>query len=50
MIRVWGGGMIMPQSFYNACNKLGVIVYHDMMFVGEQDHGAKQIPMVEKEI
>eukprot|EP00557_Chaetoceros_sp_GSL56_P012448 CAMPEP_0176484278 /NCGR_PEP_ID=MMETSP0200_2-20121128/4368_1 /TAXON_ID=947934 /ORGANISM="Chaetoceros sp., Strain GSL56" /LENGTH=1096 /DNA_ID=CAMNT_0017880739 /DNA_START=316 /DNA_END=3606 /DNA_ORIENTATION=- len=50
MLRVWGGGMIMPQSFYNACDRLGVMLYHDLMFVEEQYHAAEETNDVEDEI
>ena len=32
MLRVWGGGIWEPQVFYDACDELGVMVYHDAMF------------------
>jgi beta-galactosidase/beta-glucuronidase len=32
MLRVWGGGMFLPEAFYNACDALGVLVYHDMQY------------------
>ena len=50
MLRVWGGGMVLPQSFYDACDQMGILVYHDMMLVEENNHGAKEIPVLEQEI
>jgi hypothetical protein len=50
MLRVWGGGMIMPRSFYDACDDLGVLLYHDLMFVEEQYHSAEKTNDVEEEI
>jgi beta-mannosidase len=32
IIRVWGGGIYEKEIFYDLCDKLGIIIYHDMMF------------------
>lgn len=50
MLRVWGGGMILSRAFYESCDELGILIYHDMMFVEEQFHGALRIKSVEMEI
>jgi len=31
-LRVWGGGMFLLDEWYEACDELGVIVYHDMQY------------------
>ena len=31
-LRVWGGGVFLPDAWYDACDELGVVVYHDMQY------------------
>uniref|UniRef100_A0A6B2L3J8 beta-mannosidase n=1 Tax=Arcella intermedia TaxID=1963864 RepID=A0A6B2L3J8_9EUKA len=31
-LRVWGGGIFMYDEFYDACDRLGILVYQDMMY------------------
>jgi len=49
-LRVWGGGSILPRSFYAACDELGILLYHDLMFVEEQNHGAEESSNTKDEI
>ena len=32
ILRVWGGGVFLPDAFYDACDLNGILVYHDMQF------------------
>jgi beta-mannosidase len=30
MVRIWGGGVYFPSSFYSALDRAGILVYHDL--------------------
>ena len=32
MLRVWGGGIYQVAAFYDACDRLGILILHDMQF------------------
>jgi hypothetical protein len=49
ILRVWGGGMWMPQSWYAACDELGVLVYHDMQYA-QSGHDPASTPVQEEEL
>ena len=38
--RVWGGGMFLPDAFYDACDGMGLLVYHDMQYA-QSGHAPK---------
>ena len=35
VLRVWGGGMFLPDAFYDACDEFGIMLYHDMQYAQE---------------
>ena len=41
MLRIWGGGFYETDSFYDLCDELGLMVWHDFMFGGGMVPGDK---------
>ena len=37
MLRVWGGGVYLPQAWYDTCDEMGILVFHDVMYA-QQGH------------
>jgi beta-mannosidase len=52
MLRVWGGGIYEQDAFYNACDRYGIMLWHDFMFAcgPYPDHLEGFRSEVEKEI
>ena len=36
--RLWGGGHYLPPAWYDACDEMGMLIYHDQMFA-QGNHG-----------
>ena len=49
MLRVWGGGMVLPRAFYEEADALGLLLYHDMMYA-QGGHDPKVTEVQEKEL
>ena len=59
LIRVWGGGVAEADAFYDACDRLGVLVYQEFWMTGDNngrwagsydspdDHGAYGVAVVD---
>ena len=39
--RLWGGGIFPPRAFYEACDRYGVVLYHDVMYA-QGGHSPKE--------
>ncbi len=52
MLRVWGGGVYASEAFLDACDRAGIMVWHDFMFACGfyPDHDAGYMANVENEI
>ncbi|KAL4907708.1 hypothetical protein BDW74DRAFT_148005 [Aspergillus multicolor] len=50
MIRVWGGGIYEDESFYQACDEVGIMVWQDFMFgCGNYPTWPELLESIEKE-
>ena len=51
-LRVWGGGIFYPSTFYDACDEAGVMVYHDMAYASlpGTSHGPLATPTQDAEL
>ncbi len=32
LLRIWGGGVLAPESLCTACDRLGILIWHDFLF------------------
>ena len=49
MLRVWGGGMFLPDAWYDACDDYGVMVFHDMQYA-QSGHAPKIVVVQDEEL
>ncbi|KAL2889546.1 putative glycoside hydrolase family 2 protein [Ceratocystis lukuohia] len=50
MVRVWGGGVYENDTFYDACDELGILVWQDFMFAcGNYPASPEMLKSVESE-
>ena len=49
IFRFWGGGMFLPDAWYDECDKRGIMVYHDMQYA-QHGHSPAETPVEEAEL
>ena len=42
-LRIWGGGLFFYDAFYDACDELGLLILHDLMFIEQVNTDRLQI-------
>jgi beta-mannosidase len=42
MLRVWGGGIYESNDFYELCDEMGILIWHDFMFAGSMYPGSQE--------
>jgi len=47
--RIWGGGIFYYDAFYDACDEMGIIMYHDMQYA-QGDHSPSNTPLQDAEL
>jgi hypothetical protein len=50
LLRVWGGGAVLPPAFYDECDEMGIILYHDMMYAAQGNHDPAETSVQEAEL
>ncbi|MEM1506862.1 MAG: glycoside hydrolase family 2 protein [Candidatus Bathyarchaeia archaeon] len=51
MLRVWGGGLVEHDDFYDLCDELGIMLWHDFQFAcGHYPDDEKFLRTIEKEV
>lgn len=51
MLRVWGGGLVEYDEFYDLCDELGIMIWHDFQFAcGHYPEDKRFLELVRKEV
>ena len=45
----WTGGIFFPDAWYDACDEMGVLIYHDMQYAQEGHSPANDTAQVRLE-